>query len=162
MADLTRVFSAAHPFLSEPGEWIVLGLGISGADLSRFPLDGRTNVYHEEGKIRVEGLMSVLGKENLHFTSTFTLEPSDNENLLAYSQAGPQVGGMTGELLRVDDRLVVTYASGDGTLQGVEVYHRMGDNRYAVTGSVSRQGSFVSVWKVDMVRKAASPAAAGA
>lgn len=159
MSDLTKVFSSAHPFLSDPGEWLVVGAGISGADLSRFPLDGRTNVYHEEGRIRVEGLMSVLGKENLHFTSTFTLAPSDHEKLLAYTQPSPEVGDLAGEMLWVDDRLVVAYASGDGTLQGSEVYHRMGENRYAVTGSVSRQGSFVSVWKVDMVRQAKDGAA---
>jgi hypothetical protein len=154
-SDLAGLFDKNHPFISEPGEWLTLGAGVSGTDLARFTLDGRTNVYHEDGRIRVEGFMSVIAYEGKNFVTGYTLEPTEHPNLLEYRQENPEVGGVRGELLWMDDRLVVTFASGDGTLNGNELFHKLGDNRYTVTGSVSREGSFVSVWKVDLVRKAA-------
>ncbi len=156
MTDLKKLFAKAHPFLTEPGEWLTVGMGMQGSDLARFPLDGRTNVYHEEGKIRIEGFLSVIEREGKDFTTGYELFPTGRDNLLEYRQESPELEGLRGEMLWVEDRLVTTFASGDGTLHGCEVLHRMGENRYAVTGFVSRAGSFVSVWKVDLVRKADS------
>jgi len=53
-----------------------------------------------------------------------------------------------------DDRLVSTYTSGDGSLTGCEVLHRMSDNRYAVTGTLLGNGSLVNLWKLDLVQPA--------
>lgn len=156
-SDLTRIFAKAHPFVTEPGEWHTLGVGIQGADLTRFALDGRTNVYHEEGAIRVEGFMSVVANEGQNFVTGYRLLPTEHENLLAYRQENPEVGGIKGELLWLDDRLVTSFASGNGVLAGSEILHKSGDNRYSVTGFIAREGSFVTAWKVDLVRQARNP-----
>jgi hypothetical protein len=155
MTDFWGQFAKTHPFINEPGEWLTIGMGMQGADLSRFPLDGRTNVYHEEGRIRVEGFLSVIEREEKSFTTCYHLLPTDHENLLEYRQESRQLGDLRGEMVCMDDRLVTSFASGDGALQGCEVLHRLGENRYTLTGFVSREGSFVSLWKVDLVRKAA-------
>ena len=51
-----------------------------------------------------------------------------------------------------DDRLVSSYTSGHGGLNGCEIMHKMGENHYAVTGALVSNGNLVNLWKLDLVR----------
>jgi len=81
------------------------------------------------------------------------LNPED-ELVLDFFQANEPVGDLTGKVVVFDDRLVSSYTSGDGTLTGFEVLHRLGDNRYAATGTLTKTGRLVNLWKLDLVRPA--------
>lgn len=155
MADLTRILRGSHPFLSSPGPWILAGHGMHGSPLNKVPMHGETEVRHEGGKVINEGAMRLVSSApSASFTSRYEITPTEDRLRFDFFQANTEVGNLHGTVVAIDDRLVSTYASGDGTLTGMEVMHRLGDFRYAVTGSLVSQGQLVSVWKFDMVRPA--------
>jgi len=153
MVDLKKLYKGEHPFLSDPGFWVVAGHGMSGEPLDRMPIQGRMQVSHEGGKILNIGEMSVVSRSNpLTFQTSYEMTPSGDELLLDFFQANESVGDLKGKVVVFDDRLISTYASGDGSLTGWEVLHRMGDNRYAATGSLLGAGNLLNLWKLDLVR----------
>jgi hypothetical protein len=155
MADLKKLFKGEHPFLNEPGFWIVAGHGMSGEPLDRIPIQGRMQVNHEDGKIVNIGEMSVVSRSNpMTFQTSYEMTPSKDELVLDFFQVNESVGDLRGKVVVFDDRIVSTYTSGDGSLTGCEVLHRMGDNRYAATGTLLGEGKLVNLWKLDLVRPA--------
>lgn len=157
MTDLKRLFKGEHPFLSEPGFWIVAGHGMSGDPLERVPIQGKIQVSHEAGGIRTVGEMGVVSRfDPVTFQTVYEMTPSEDELALDFFQANEPVGDLRGKVVVFDDRLISTYVSGDGSLTGCEVLHRMGDNRYAATGTLLEKGNLVNLWKLDLVRPAVS------
>jgi len=153
MADLKKLFRGEHPFISEPGLWIAAGHGMSGDPLDRIPIQGRMKISHEEGKIVNVGEMSVVSRSNpVTFQTAYDMTPSGDELALDFFQANESVGDLSGKVVAFDDRIVSTYASGDGSLTGCEVLFRMGDNRYAATGSLLEDGKLINLWKLDLIR----------
>lgn len=155
MADLNKLFKGEHPFLSKPGSWFAAGHGMSGDPLDRMPIQGKMEVSHEEGKIVTIGEMSIVSRTNpMTFQTSYELTPSPDELILEFYQPNEGVGDLRGKVAVFDDRIISTYSSGDGTLTGYEVLHRMGDNRYAATGTLVENGKLVNLWKLDLVRPA--------
>lgn len=155
MSNLKSRFFKEHPFLGQPGSWIAAGHGMSGEPLDRVPIQGRIRISHEDGRIVNTGEMSLVSRSNpVAFSTSYILTPSDDDLVLDFFQANEPVKDLTGKVVIFDDRLVSTYASGDGTLMGFEVLHRLGENRYAVTGSLTSDGRLVNLWKLDLVRPA--------
>jgi hypothetical protein len=155
MIDLKKLFKKEHPLLTEPASWIAAGHGMSGDPLDRIPIQGRIWISHENGKIVNTGEMSVVSRSNpMTFNTSYELTPTQDELVLDFFQANDPVGNMVGKVVAFDDRLVSTYTSGDGSLTGFEVLHRLGDNRYAVTGTLTREGQILNLWKLDLVRPA--------
>ena len=153
MVDLKKLFKGEHPFLTEPGFWIVAGHGMSGEPLDRLPIQGKMQISHEDGKILNIGEMSVVSRSNpITFQTSYEMTPSEDDLVLDFFQANESVGDLKGKVVVFDDRLVSTYTSGDGSLTGCEVLHRMGDNRYAATGTLLGAGKLVNLWKLDLVR----------
>lgn len=153
--DLGKLFKGEHPFLTEPGFWIAAGHGMSGEPLDRLPIQGRVQISHEDGKIVNRGEMSIVSRSNpITFQSFYELTPSSDELALDFLQINESVGDLSGKVVVFDDRIVSTYHSGDGTMTGCEVLHRMGDNRYAATGTLLGEGRLVNIWKLDLVRPA--------
>ena len=153
MTDLTKLFKKEHPFLTEPDFWIAAGHGLSGEPLDRVPIQGRMQISHEEGKIVNTGEMSVVSRSNpMTFHTSYELTPSDDELVLDFFQPNEPVGDLKGKVVVFDDRIISSYSSGDGSLAGCEVLHRMGDNRYAATGTLTSNGQLVNLWKLDLVR----------
>ena len=154
MSDLKKLFRGEHPFISEPGMWIVAGHGMSGDPLTRVPIQGRVQISHVDGKIVNTGEMSVVSRasEAATFQVSYELTPSEDELVLFFNQNNEPVGDLTGRVAAFDDRLISSYASGDGSLTGYEVLHRLGENYYAVTGTLNSHGSLVNLWKLDLVR----------
>ncbi|MCJ7500626.1 hypothetical protein MUP29_10245 [bacterium] len=154
---MKKLFKGEHPFLTEPGFWIVAGHGMSGEPLDRVPIQGRIQISHEVGqdtqKILNIGEMSVVSRSNpLTFQTSYEMIPSEDALQLDFFQANETVGDLKGKVVFFDDRLISTYTSGDGSLTGYEVLHRMGENRYAVTGTLLGAGKLVNLWKLDLVR----------
>ncbi len=155
MVDLKKLFKGEHPFLTEPGFWIVAGHGMSGEPLDRMPIQGRMQISHEDGKILNIGEMSVVSRSNpLTFQTSYEMIPSEDKLQLDFFQANEAVGDLRGKVVFFDDRLISTYHSGDGSLTGWEVLYRMGENRYTATGTLLGDGKLVNLWKLDMVRPA--------
>jgi hypothetical protein len=153
MADLRKLFRKEHPFLTEPGIWIVAGHGMSGEPLDRVPIQGRMLISHEDGKIVTIGEMSVVSRSNpITFQTAYQMTPAKDELVLDFFQANEPVGDLRGKVVVFDDRIVSNYSSGDGSLAGCEVLHKMGDNRYAATGTLTSNGQLVNLWKLDLVR----------
>jgi hypothetical protein len=155
MLDLKKLFKGEHPFITEPGFWVVAGHGMSGEPLDRLPIQGRMQVSHKDGRIVNIGEMSVVSRSNpMTFQTTYEMTPSEDELVLDFFQANESVGDLRGKVVVFDDRLISTYTSGDGSLTGCEVLHRMGENRYAATGNLLGNGKLVNLWKLDLVRPA--------
>lgn len=155
MADLSKLFKKEHPFLTDPGFWIAAGHGMSGDPLDRIPIQGRMQISHEDDKIVNVGEMSVVSRSNpITFQTSYVMTLSQDELALDFFQANEAVGDLKGKVVVFDDRLVSTYSSGDGSLTGCEVLHRMGDNRYAATGTLVGNGTLINIWKLDLVRPA--------
>lgn len=155
MVDLKKLFKGEHPFITEPGFWIVAGHGMSGDPLDRVPIQGRMQIGHENGRIVNIGEMSVVSRSNpMTFQTSYEMTPSEDELVLDFFQANESVGDLRGKVVFFDDRLISTYTSGDGSLTGCEVLHRMGDNRYAATGTLLGDGKLINLWKLDLVRPA--------
>ena len=155
MADLKKLFKGEHPLLSDPGLWVVAGHGMTGKPLHRVPIQGRMQISHKDGKIVNLGEMSVVSRSNPNtFMTSYELLLTEDGSVLDFFQSNEQVGDLTGKVVVFDDRLVSTYVSGDGSLTGFEVLHRLGDNRYAATGSLLGNGELVNLWKLDLVRPA--------
>lgn len=153
MSDLKKLFKGEHPFITDPGLWIVAGHGLSGDPLNRIPIQGRMQVKHSDGKIENTGEMSVVSRTNpVTFQTLYEMVPTDDELVLDFFQSNQSVGDLKGKVVVVDDRIVSSYASGDGRFAGCEVLMRMGDNRYAATGTLQEGGQLVNLWKLDLVR----------
>lgn len=153
VADLAKIFRGDHPFVSEPGTWIAAGHGMSGDPLDRIPIQGRVRISHVGGRIMNEGEMSVVSRSNpLTFQTSYELTPTGDPLVLEFYQENGSVGDLRGKVVAFDDRLVSSYISGDGSMTGCEVFHRMGDNRYAVTGNLLSNGHLMNLWKLDLVR----------
>jgi hypothetical protein len=80
------------------------------------------------------------------------MTPAEDELVLDFFQANEPVGDLKGKVVVFDDRIVSNYSSGDGSLAGFEILHKMGDNRYAATGTLTSNGQLVNLWKLDLVR----------
>jgi len=154
MSDLTKLFNKDHPFISEPDEWIIVGHGMNGDMKRRIPMEGRSKVSHRDGKIVNEGVMSfVSASDPVTFQSYYELTPTEIPAVLAFYQENEPVGDLKGEVVAFYDRLISVYHSGDGSLAGSEVFIKMSENLYTVTGSLTREGKILNLWKLDMVRR---------
>jgi hypothetical protein len=154
MANLKKLFGKEHPFLGEPGEWVVLGHGMYGEQLIRVPIEGKAVISHRKGKIINEGTMSVVSStEPVTFSSRYELSLTDNPEILSFFQVNEELGDMRGQVIVFDDRLISFYSSGDETVTGSEVFLKLGENRYTVTGGLYSAGFVVNLWKLDMVRQ---------
>jgi len=110
-------------------------------------------ISHEDGKIINTGEMSVVSRSNpMTFHTSYELTPAGDEMVLDFFQPNEPAGDLRGKVVVFDDRIISSYISGDGSLAGCEVLHRMGDNRYAVTGTLTSNGRLVNLWKLDLVR----------
>jgi hypothetical protein len=154
MADLKKLFRGEHPFITQPTTWVVAGHGMSGEPLNRLPIQGRVRITHLEDRIVNHGEMTIISRDSgsTIIPVSYDMTPTDDELVLTFHQVNEAVGDLTGKVVAFDDRLVSSYTSGDGSLKGCEVLHRMGENHYAVTGTLSSNGSLVNLWKLDMVR----------
>jgi hypothetical protein len=156
MTDLSKVFKGEHPLFSEPAHWVAAGHGLwsnQGENLNRVPLEGRVRIIHEEGKIINRGEMSFVSKiDPIQFSTTYELTPTGDNLVMEFFQEHEEVGDLRGKVVFFDDRLVTNYTSGDGHLHGSEVFAKMGDNRYTVTGSLTHDGELLNLWKMDLVR----------
>lgn len=155
MSNLKKLFDKSHPFLGQPGEWVVLGHGMFGEGLNKVPVEGKVQINHDKGKIVNKGTMSVVSATDpVTFASRYELTPTEIPHVLTFFQANEQLGDMSGQVVVFDDRIVSFYGSGDGLVIGSEVLLKAGENRYVVTGGLYSQGAVVSLWKLDMVRQA--------
>ncbi len=153
MPELTKLFRKGHPIITDPAEWIAAGHGMWGDPLERIPVEGRIKISHSNGKIVNEGYMQYVSRvDPVGFSTVYELTPTDDELVLDFMQENSEVGGLEGKLVAFDDRLVVSYVSGDGRLAGNEVFAKLGDNRYTVTGCLTQEGSIINLWKLDLVR----------
>ncbi|UCG37737.1 MAG: hypothetical protein JSV00_05885 [bacterium] len=157
MKELKKLFRGDHPFITQPGLWLVAGHGMFGDPLERVPVQGRVQISHLDGKILNDGEMSLVSRtaEGSSFHTSYEMSPTEDELVLSFFQANESVGDLRGKVVGFDDRLISTYTSGDGALTGFEVLHKMGDNRYAVTGTLLDRGQVVNLWKLDLVRPSA-------
>ncbi len=154
MANLKKLFGTEHPFLGEPGEWVVLGHGMYGEQLIRVPIEGKVVISHRKGKIVNEGTMSVVSStEPVTFSSRYELSLTDNSEILSFFQVNEELGDMRGQVIVFDDRIISFYSSGDETVTGSEVFMKLGENRYTVTGGLYSTGFVVNLLKLDMVRQ---------
>lgn len=154
MSDLTKLFNKEHPFVSEPDEWILVGHGMSGDLKRRVPMEGRSNISHQDGRIVNEGIISfVSASDPVTFQSYYELTPTETPSVLAFFQENEAVGDLKGEVVAFYDRLISVYQSGDGSLAGSEVFIKMSENLYTVTGNLTREGKILNLWKLDMVRQ---------
>ncbi len=155
VANLKNLFGKEHPFLGEPGEWMVLGHGMYGEQLIRVPIEGKAVISHRKGKIINEGTMSVVSSaEPVTFSVRYELSLTDDPHILSFFQVNEQLGDMRGQVVVFDDRIISFYSSGDETVTGSEVFLKLGENRYTVTGGLYSGGSVINLWKLDMVRQA--------
>lgn len=154
MADLKRLFRGEHPFVTRPGTWVVAGHGMSGEPLNRLPIQGRVRIAHLEDRIVNDGEMTIISRESgsTVLPVSYEMTPTDDELVLTFHQVNEAVGDLMGKVVAFDDRLISNYTSGDGRIKGCEVLHRMGENHYAVTGSLTSNGILVNLWKLDLVR----------
>lgn len=156
MTDLAEIFKGEHPLFSEPAQWVAAGHGLwssPGEPLNRVPLEGRVRILHEDGRIINRGEMSFVSKiDPIVFSTTYELTPTEDELVMDFFQENGEVGDLHGKVVFFDDRLVSSYTSGDGHLQGSEVFARMGENRYTVTGCLTHDGQLLNLWKLDLVR----------
>jgi hypothetical protein len=125
-----------------------------GEPLERIPIQGRVQITHLDRKIINDGEMSVVSRasEAMSFQTSYEMMPTEDELVLSFYQPNESVGDLRGKVVAFDDRLINTYRSGDGSLTGCEVFHKMGENHYAVTGSLVNNGKIVNLWKLDLVR----------
>ena len=152
--DLKKLFRGEHPFISEPAVWIVAGHGLSGEPLTRAPVHGRLHIIHRVGKVVIHGERAQIYRASgsASFPAIYEMTPTEDDLMLAFFQPNEAVGHLSGKVIAFDDRLISSYTSGDGTLTGVEVFLKMGENRYAVTGSLLSAGKVLNLWKLDLVR----------
>jgi hypothetical protein len=154
MSDLTRLFNRDHPFISEPDDWIIVGHGMNSDLKQRIPMEGRSKISHRDGKIVNEGTISIVSASNpVTLQSRYELTPTETPSVLSFYQENESVGDLEGEVVAFYDRLISIYHSGDGSLAGSEVFIKMSENRYTVTGSLTRDGKILNLWKLDMVRQ---------
>ncbi len=155
LVDLKKLFKGDHPLLSDPGFWVVAGHGLTGKPLHRVPIQGTMQITHEDGKIVNLGEMSVVSRSSPStFQTSYVLSLTEDRSVLDFFQSNEPVDDLRGKVVVFDDRLVSTYVSGDGSLTGFEVLHRLGDYRYAATGSLLGNGELVNLWKLDLIRPA--------
>lgn len=154
MADLKKLFRGEHPLITQPATWVVAGHGMSGDPLMRVPIQGHVRISHHEGKVINEGEMMIISRDpgTVTIPVSYEMTPTDDELVLDFHQVNEAVGHLRGKVVAFDDRLVSSYISGDGSLNGCEILHRMGENRYAVTGTLVSNGSLINLWKLDLVR----------
>jgi len=152
--DLKKLFRGEHPFISEPAAWIVAGHGLSGEPLARAPVHGRFQVFHRDGKVVIHGEMAMISRASgsVSFPTIYEMTPTEDDLTLSFFQPNEGVGHLSGKVIAFDDRLISSYTSGDGTLVGVEVFLKMGENRYTVTGCLLNTGKVINLWKLDLVR----------
>lgn len=163
MADLKKLFRGEHPFVSEPATWMVAGHGMSGDPLRRIPIQGRVRISHLDNEIVNEGEMTIISGESgpASVNVSYGMAPTDDELVLTFHQVNEAVGNLDGKVVAFDDRLISSYTSGDNSLNGYEVLHRLGENHYAVTGTLISNGILVNLWKLDLVRPLADDAVSG-
>ncbi|UCF31594.1 MAG: hypothetical protein JSV26_04055 [bacterium] len=162
MTDLGRLFRGEHPFISSPGKWILVGHGMTGGDMKRIPMEGQIEIIHGGGKILTRGSMNLVSHvDQVSFSSQYEMTPTEIPEVLSFFQANPEVGDLRGQVVAFDDRIISSYRSGDGALVGTEVFLRVSDRRYLVTGSLTRGDRIVNLWKLDMVRPSSGSGSEG-
>ena len=124
-----------------------------GEDMTRLPMEGQIRISHRDGKVINDGSMNLVSHvDPMSFTSHYELTPTEIPEVLSFFQPNDEVGDLRGQVIAFDDRIISNYCSGDGSLAGTEVFLKMSDRRYVVTGSLTSEGKVVNLWKMDMVR----------
>jgi hypothetical protein len=153
LTDLGKLFKGEHPFICDPGQWIVVGHGLTGKEMKSVPIEGQIQIRHQGEKVISDGTMKVVSHvDQVSFKSYYEMTPTDMTGILSFYQPNEEVGDLRGQVIAFDDRIISSYVSGDGSLAGTEIFQRISDRRYSVTGSLTKEGEVVNLWKMEMVR----------
>lgn len=144
-----------HTFLFSEATWIadgrfVLENGIEAA------AHGRTVVRHGPGEWVNEGRVVLdLPEGELAIENVYRIEPFEPEDgLTSWSADNPALGRLRGTFAVVDDTILSSYESEDGSARGIESLRRVDAETYRARGCMILDGELASSWSVRLRREA--------
>ncbi|MDI9570202.1 MAG: hypothetical protein QM278_05645 [Pseudomonadota bacterium] len=142
-----------HTFLFDENIWIAAGVYIDGHGRLH-SVRGEIRIVHEEALWIHESRMSLEDNPAVEFVSRSEILPMDRKReWTSWSSENPALGRLAGRFVLVDDSILSSCVSTDGSVQGVECLKMIEDDLYWHRGCLFQGDKKLSSWAVDLRRR---------
>ena len=141
-----------HTYLFEEGTWDAEGIFTDGSG-SQLPLEGAVTVSHSAEGWLLSGTMQVQSDPPLEVENHYVVRPIEGEEIeTTWTAHNPELGRLEGRFTIIEDSLVSTFSSPDGTLHGTEVLVQVDADSYENRGVLYQEQQLISTWAVSLTR----------
>ena len=142
-----------HTFIFDENIWISDGVYID--DGGRYhAVKGKSRIIHEEVLWINDSRMSLVDNPAVEFRNRYDILPMDRrQEWTTWSSDNPALGKLTGRFILVDDSILSSITSKDGSFQGMEYLKMIEDDLYWNRGCLFQGERKMSSWAVELRRK---------
>ena len=144
-----------HTFLLEEGLWATKGEFFDQQG-NPMQMDGSARITHGEELWRCQGTMRLeqMGGGVVEFQNNYEIKPfEEGKDYTGWASSNPVHGKLAGLFVIVDDSIISTISSEDGTVSGIEYVVKVSDYHYRSRGFVFKDNEKISSWAAELVRR---------
>jgi len=143
-----------HTYLFEEATWDAEGI-FTDADGNQLPIEGAATVSHNPDNWMLSGKLLIQSEPPLEVENHYAINPFRGGSLeTSWTAHNPALGQLRGRFVIVEDTLISTFASPDGTLHGTEILVQVDDDSYENRGMLFQGDQLVSTWAISLSRSA--------
>jgi len=141
-----------HSYLFEEATWDAEGI-FTDADGNQITIEGATAITHTDGSWILNSKLLLQGEPPVELVNRYVMAPfADNDFETSWTSHNPELGEIQGRFVLVEDSLVSTFNSPDGTLHGTEILVQIDADSYENRGLLYQDQQLVSTWAMSLTR----------
>ena len=100
----------------------------------------------------LDGYMELLLETPVRFENRYEITPFEND-FTNWKSFNPALGTLLGKFALIEDTIISTYTSEDGTYLGVESMIKVSESQYSCKGFAFKNNSKLSSWAVTLTKE---------
>ncbi|PLY06945.1 MAG: hypothetical protein C0624_03930 [Desulfuromonas sp.] len=143
-----------HSYLFEEATWDAEGIFTDAAG-NQVPIEGAATINHSADAWTLISTMLLQSEPPLEVENRYIIMPFQDERIeTSWTSNHPELGRLEGRFTVIEDTLVSTFASPDGTLYGSEILVQVDADCYENRGLLYQDRQLVSTWAISLTRSA--------
>lgn len=143
-----------HTYLFEEATWDAEGI-FTDADGNQVPIEGAATVSHSAENWILSSKMLLQGEMPIEIENHYVVLPfGDTGFETEWTSHNPELGRLEGRFTLIEDTLVSTFSSPDGSIHGTEFLVQVDADSYENRGLLYQDQQLISTWAVSLTRSA--------
>ena len=147
----TQSETPRHTYLFDEGVWLVSGVYINEKSVP-VEVEGESTIHHRDGRWLNEINMELKAANsaqyrNVQYKSVYEYAPVEAAHQVsAWEASNAALGRLHGTLLFIEDMILSSYQTSNGSIRGMETMRQITENQYQCRGALFERGERTSSW----------------